>query len=169
MTSAPAKSPAEASISLTDNPLREFIRVEGLVERVMQHYFARFGISGSQWGLLRTLHRAEREGQSRLRLTDLSDRLLIRPPSVTGAVDRLERAGLVVRDSASLDHRSKLVGLTKKGRQLIERILAVHARQIAQVLGGLSRPEQTEFHRLLRRLGQHLETLLVRGYELNGT
>ncbi len=169
MSALSTKSAVRSPISLTDNPLREFIRVEGLLDRVMQHYFARFGISGSQWGLLRTLHRAEQEGQSRLRLTDLSDRLLIRPPSVTGAVDRLERAGLVVRDSASLDHRSKLVGLTKKGRQLIERILAVHARQIAQVLGGLSRPEQTEFHRLLRRLGQHLETLLVRGYELNGT
>jgi len=167
MTSAPAKSPPEASISLTDNPLREFIRVEGLVERVMQHYFARFGISGSQWGLLRTLHRAEEEGQSRLRLTDLSDRLLIRPPSVTGAVDRLERAGLVARDHATVDQRSKLVGLTPKGRQLIQRILSVHAQQVARVLGGLSKKEQAEFHRLLRRLGQHLERLMTRGYDWN--
>jgi len=167
MTSAPAKSPPEATISLTDNPLREFIRVEGLVERVMQHYFARFGISGSQWGLLRTLHRAEEEGQSRLRLTDLSDRLLIRPPSVTGAVDRLERAGLVLRDHATVDQRSKLVGLTPKGRQLIQRILSVHAQQVARVLGGLSKKEQAEFHRLLRRLGQHLEGLMTRGYDWN--
>ncbi len=167
MTSAPAKSPPEASISLTDNPLREFIRVEGLVERVMQHYFARFGISGSQWGLLRTLHRAEEEGQSRLRLTDLSDRLLIRPPSVTGAVDRLERAGMVLRDHATVDQRSKLVGLTPKGRQLIQRILSVHAQQVARVLGGLSKKEQAEFHRLLRRLGQHLEGLVTRGYDWN--
>src|SRR6266478_763238 len=167
MTSAPAKSPPESSISLTDNPLREFIRVEGLVERVMQHYFARFGISGSQWGLLRTLHRAEEEGQSRLRLTDLSDRLLIRPPSVTGAVDRLERAGMVLRDHATVDQRSKLVGLTPKGRQLIQRILSVHAQQVARVLGGLSKKEQAEFHRLLRRLGQHLEGLMTRGYDWN--
>ena len=167
MMSASAKSSPEVSISLTDNPLREFIRVEGLVERVMQHYFARFGISGSQWGLLRTLHRAEEEGQSRLRLTDLSDRLLIRPPSVTGAVDRLERAGLVLRDHATVDQRSKLVGLTPKGRQLIQRILSVHAQQVARVLGGLSKKEQAEFHRLLRRLGQHLEGLMTRGYEWN--
>jgi DNA-binding MarR family transcriptional regulator len=167
MTTTAIKSPAEASISLTDNPLREFIRVEGLVERVMQHYFARFGISGSQWGLLRTLHRAEEDGQSRLRLTDLSDRLLIRPPSVTGAVDRLERAGLVLRDHATVDQRSKLVSLTPKGRQLIQRILAVHEQQIAKVLGGLTKKEQAEFHRLLRRLGQHLEGLVTRGYDLN--
>ena len=168
MTNAAIKSPSESSISLTDNPLREFIRVEGLVERVMQHYFARFGISGSQWGLLRTLHRAEEQGQSRLRLTDLSDRLLIRPPSVTGAVDRLERAGLVMRDHATVDQRSKLVSLTAKGRHLIERILAVHEQQIAKVLAGLTKKEQAEFHRLLRRLGQYLEGLVARGYDSNG-
>jgi DNA-binding MarR family transcriptional regulator len=168
MATAPAaKTLPDSSLSLTDNPLREFIRVQGLVERVMQHYFARFGISGSQWGLLRTLHRAEEEGQSGLRLTDLSDRLLIRPPSVSGAVDRLERAGLVVRDHAAIDQRSKLVALTKKGRQLIDRILAVHESQIARVLGGLTVKEQAEFHRLLRRLGQHLEGIVTRGYEAN--
>src|SRR5438876_6901850 len=102
MPTTQAKSPADSPTSLTDNPLREFIRVQGLMERVMQHYFGRFGISGSQWGLMRTLHRAEQDGQAGLRLTDLSDRLLIRPPSVTGAVDRLERAGLVVRDQAAI-------------------------------------------------------------------
>ena len=168
MSAAQAKSLAAPPTSLTDNPLREFIRVEGLLDRVMQPYFARFGISASQWGLLRTLHRAEQEGQTGLRLTDLSDRLLIRPPSVTGAVDRLERAGLVARDHAAVDLRSKLVALTKKGRQLIDRILAVHERQVATVLGGLNWKEQAEFHRLLRRLGQHLEGLVTRGYDVNG-
>ena len=168
MPAAQAKSLATPPTSLTDNPLREFIRVEGLLDRVMQPYFARFGISGSQWGLLRMLHRAEQEEQTGLRLTDLSDRLLIRPPSVTGAVDRLERAGLVARDHAAVDLRSKLVALTKKGRQLIDRILAVHERQIATVLGGLNWKEQAEFHRLLRRLGHHLEGLVTRGYDVNG-
>ncbi len=163
MATARAKTWPAPSTRLTDNALREFIRVEGLLERVMQPYFAQFGISGSQWGLLRTLSRAEQEGQPGLRLTDLSDRLLIRPPSVSGAVDRLERAGLVVRDSLVVDHRAKLVGLTPKGRQLIDRILAVHERQIAKVLGGLNWNEQAEFHRLLGRLGQHLESLLARG------
>src|SRR5260370_9135654 len=135
MPAGQAKSLATPPTSLTDNPLREFIRVEGLLDRVMQPYFARFGISGSQWGLLRTLHRAQQEGQTGLRLTDLSDRLLIRPPSVTGAVDRLERAGLVARDHAAVDLRSKLVALTKKGRQLIDRILAGYGRPMPTGFG----------------------------------
>src|SRR5438874_2664183 len=122
----------------TEGTFRELIRIMGLLERVMQPYFAQFGISGSQWGILRNLHRAEQEGLPGLRLTDLSERLLIRPPSVTGVVDRLERAGLVVRDGSPTDLRAKQVVLTDKGRQLLERVLALHADQIDLVLGGLN-------------------------------
>jgi len=97
----------------------------------------------------------------------LSDRLLIRAPSVSGAVDRLERAGLVARDSSAADHRAKLVALTLKGRQLIEKILTVHGKQVAAVLGGLSSKDQKEFYSLLRRFGEHLEGLLIRSYDVN--
>ncbi|HEV3235857.1 MAG TPA: MarR family transcriptional regulator [Gemmataceae bacterium] len=135
----------------------------------MQPYFAQFGISGSQWGLLRALHRAEQEGQGRLRLRDLSARLLIRPPSVTGAVDRLERARLVIRSHSLTDQRAKQVELTLLGRQLVERVLEVHEGQIEKVLGGLSLPDRSELRRLLAELGQHLEGLLspVNGENLN--
>jgi DNA-binding MarR family transcriptional regulator len=147
----------------TEGAFRELIRTLGLLDRVMQPYFARFGISGSQWGVLRNLYRAETDGLPGLRLTDLSERLLIRPPSVTGVVDRLERAGLVVRDGSPTDLRAKQVGLTAKGRKLVERVLAVHEAQIRSVLGGLRTGEQAELRRLLVRLGKHLEGLLAHG------
>jgi len=142
---------------------RELIRTLGLLERVMQPYFARFGISGTQWGVLRHLQRAEQKGTPGLRLTDLSERLLVRPPSVTGIVDRLERAGLVSRDGSPTDLRAKQVALTDKGRELVERVLAVHEDQMDTVMGSLTPEEQTDLHRLLDKLGRHLEVLSVRG------
>src|SRR5262245_43285253 len=96
----------------TESAFRELIRALGLLERVQQSYFAQFGLSGSQWGVLRNLERAEQEGLGGLRLTDLSERLLLRPPSVTGVVDRLERALLVVREGTPTDLRAKQVALT---------------------------------------------------------
>jgi DNA-binding MarR family transcriptional regulator len=139
---------------------RELIRTFGLVERVMQPYFARFGISGSQWGVLRNLHRAEQHGLPGLRLSELSDRLLIRPPSVTGLVDRLERAGLAQRDAAPTDLRAKLLTLTRKGRLLVDKVLKLHEKQMATVLTGLTGAEQRELHRLLTVWRKHLEGLL---------
>ena len=94
-----------------------------------------------------------------MRLTDLSDRLLVRPPSVTGAVDRLERMGLVAREASPTDQRAKLVSLTPAGRQLVARAREGHAARVQGVLAVLSRSEQRELHRLLDRLGDHLEIL----------
>jgi DNA-binding MarR family transcriptional regulator len=140
-----------------DSPFRELIRIFGLLERQMHPYFARFGISGAQWGVLRNLYRAEEEeGLGGLRLTDLSERLLVRPPSVTGIVDRLERVGLVQRDSVSSDLRAKQVSLTAQGRSVVRRVLAVHPDQIAYVMGGLSTREQADLGRLLYKLRLHL-------------
>jgi DNA-binding MarR family transcriptional regulator len=155
------KPPAVARPS--ESALRELIRCLGLLDRVMQPYFSRFGISGAQWAVLRNLHRAEEEGLSGLRLTDLGERLLIRPPSVTGVVDRLEKAGLVMRDGLPTDHRSKQVALTSLGRDTVARVLAGHSDQVDKVVGGLTRREQEELRRLLRKLGGHLTRMADNG------
>jgi DNA-binding MarR family transcriptional regulator len=129
----------------------------------MQPGFARFGITGAQWAVLRHLHRAELEGQRALRLTDLSERLLIRPPSVTGVVERLEQTRLVARDESATDQRVKQITLTARGRQLVERVLPVHAARIEAVMAALTSVEQGQLQRLLHRLQDHLDGLLADG------
>ena len=145
----------------------QVLRIIGLLERVMQPHFARFGITGAQWGVLRNLHRAEVEGHAALRLTDLGERLLIRPPSVTGVVDRLERAGLVTRGETPTDLRAKQVALTPRGRRLVERVLSVHGSVIEEVMGGLTPAGQAELQQLLARLEEHLNGLLAAGGVVN--
>jgi DNA-binding MarR family transcriptional regulator len=160
MAASPSSARRTAPDPVSVRAFREFVRTFGLVERVMQTHFARLGISGAQWGVLRHLHRAEQDGEGALRMTDLGDRLLIRPPSVTGVVDRLERAGLVGRKGSPDDQRSKRVVLTAPGRQLVRRVLAVHEQKVEAVLGGLRPDEQAALHHYLTRLGRHLEHLL---------
>jgi DNA-binding MarR family transcriptional regulator len=161
MPSAQPAGPANGAARPPDeNAFRELIRTYGLVERVMHPYFARFGITGSQWGALRSLHRAEQEGRPRLRLSELGERLLIRPPSVTGLVDRLERARLVVRVGEPADLRAKQVSLTPAGRKLVQRVLAVHQDQVNAVLSGLGPEDRTELHRLLVLWRKNLERLV---------
>jgi len=159
----PRKQPTTALTEAAPTKVRVFrklIHTIGLLQRVMQPYFAQFGVSGAQWGVLRNLYRAEKNGEPGLRLTDLGRRMLIRPPSVTGIVDRLERMRWIVRQASDSDARAKRVALTVEGRQLVERVLAVHGGQMERVMGGISSREQAELERLLDRLGSHLEIMV---------
>jgi DNA-binding MarR family transcriptional regulator len=148
------------TVAAEDTPFRSLIRTFGVLERVMQPYFAGFGLSGAQWGVLRQIHRAELEGHAGLRMTELSKRLLVRLPSATGVIDRLVRDGLVSRTALPEDLRVKQISLTEQGRKRVLKVLEVHDRQIAKVLSGLSEDEQKQMQRLLVRLREHLETMM---------
>jgi DNA-binding MarR family transcriptional regulator len=155
--------PPAAAPRPSESALRELIRVYGLLERVQSPYFARFGLTGAQWSVLRNLHRAEGEGLAGLRLTDLGAKLLVRPPSVTGIVDRLEKFGLVSRAGVPTDLRAKLVALTDQGRELVQRVLKEHTQRVDAVMAGLTRAEQGELLRILGKLGQHLHGMAEPG------
>src|ERR1700761_4181889 len=84
---------------------RVFLGTSGLLRTKMREYFTRFGISGAQWGVLRVLNKAEKDGHAGVRLTDIGQRVLITPPSVTGVVNRLEKLGWVARIAVEEDQR----------------------------------------------------------------
>ena len=147
---------------------RALVRTLGLLKRVMEPYFAQFGLSGAQWSVLRTLSREEEAGRRSLRLTDLGNRLIVRPPSVSGVVDRLHRMGLVRRVASTYDQRAKQVSLTAAGRKLVAKVLREHPRQIGSVMRELDRAEQQQLELLLTKLSGHLEALVGRGHDANG-
>ncbi len=141
-------------------PFRALVQAFGTGRQVMEPFFAALGISAAQWSVLRAILRAEEEGVTELRLTDLSSRLLIRPPSVTTVIDRLERAGLVLRAPSPTDRRAKTISFTAKGRQVVDHVLDGYGPQVDRVMGGLTPAEQKQLIGLLSSMQQHLDNLL---------
>jgi MarR family transcriptional regulator, 2-MHQ and catechol-resistance regulon repressor len=148
----PEPGPAEAAF-------RAFARATALFRNIMDPYFARIGISGAQWGVLRTLYRAEGEGLEGLRLSELGQRLWVKPPSVTGLIDRLERLDLVTRQVAAGDLRAKIVRLTPGGRELLMRVLEKHPAQINAVMAGLTGEQHRTLKTLMDQMAAHLEEM----------
>ena len=143
----------------SDATVRSLVRTCGLLRRVMEPHFGQFGISGSQWAVLRALNRAETVGEQSLRLTDLGDRLLVRPPSVTGVVDRLDKMGLIRREPSPDDARAKQVTLTSAGRALVERVLRAMPERVDSILSDLSQSDRHALRRLLDAVSARLEIL----------
>ena len=145
---------------MTEAVFHSFLRVWGLLRQAQDPYFARFGISAAQWGILRVLQRAELKGEAELALKEVGERLWIQPPSVTGVVDRLERQGFVRRSPSKTDLRVRHLSLTPPGRQLLAKVLAGHAERIEALFAGLRLEEQETMLGLFKRLEGHLRTLV---------
>jgi MarR family 2-MHQ and catechol resistance regulon transcriptional repressor len=88
-----------------------------------------------------------------LPVTSFGQKILVSSGSVTAAVDRLERNGLVERVDAAKDRRSRIVHLTIKGSELIRGLFEAHARDMEQAFSLLSGPERDALAGLLRKLG----------------
>ncbi len=154
--------PSAALVTKADGAERlwhSLLRTTGLVRHAMQPHFSRYGISGPQWGVLRVLHGAEAAGNGEIRLSDLGERLLIRPPSVTGVVDRLERMGLVRRLAGGNDRRVRRVGLTAAGRSLVAEVQVGHPARIRSLFDHFTLREREQLRRLLDRLQARLSAL----------
>ncbi len=155
------RTPAEPAPARAEGILHALLRTWGLLRQAQDPFFARFGISGSQWGILRVLQRAESNGEAELPLKVVSERLLIQPPSVTGVVDRLERLGLVKRSPSSQDMRVRHLSLTPQGRMLLSQVLEGHAQRVQALFDGLGLQDQETMLQLLKRLETHLRTLVA--------
>jgi DNA-binding MarR family transcriptional regulator len=154
------QAPEGMKQALPEAVLHAFLRSWGLLRQVQDPYFARFGISASQWGILRVLQRAELKGETALSLKEVGERLFIQPPSVTGVVDRLERMGFVKRSASKKDLRVRHLSLTPQGRERMALVLEGHADRVQSLFAGLGPQEQETMHLLLKRLEAHLGNLI---------
>jgi MarR family 2-MHQ and catechol resistance regulon transcriptional repressor len=89
----------------------------------------------------------------------LGKKVLLSSGSMTAAVDRLERSGLVERAATAADRRSRVVHVTEKGSKLIRPLFAEHERDMERVFSNLDGPERTALAKLLRKLGRGAEAM----------
>jgi MarR family 2-MHQ and catechol resistance regulon transcriptional repressor len=80
--------------------------------------------------------------------------LLLTSGSMTAAVDRLERRGLVARRHHPADRRARVVYLTPAGRRLIQQAFARHAADMERAASVLTAAERAALVGLLKKLGK---------------
>ena len=89
-----------------------------------------------------------------LPVNEIGKKVLLTSGSITVAVDRLERKGLVERRAHGTDRRARIVHLTKAGRKLIADAYAKHAADMERLASAsLTTAERTTLIRLLKKIG----------------
>lgn len=108
-----------------------------------------YGITATQYNVLRILRGAGDMGLSR---NEVRDRLLNRMPDATRLLDRMEKSGLISRSRDAEDRRLVTTRLTKKGKQLVDQLDPLVARQHKARLGHMSDKQLTTLISLLTQV-----------------
>src|SRR5438105_6624142 len=90
-----------------------------------------------------------------LPVNTIGPKVWLTPGSISVAVDRLVKKGLVSRKDHPDDRRVRQGELTAKGRALVARGFQEHSAAMENVANVLSKNERLTLLRLLKKLGKH--------------
>ncbi len=127
-------------------------QIEG---RIRQNLQARFETTLPRFDLMAQLERAP-EG---LKMSELSQRMMVTGGNVTGITDGLEKEGLVVREVDPADRRVFRVKLTPEGQRQFQRMASEHEQWVVDLFGGLSQKQKKQLVELLGELKSFISAL----------
>jgi len=102
-----------------------FLVAHSCVVRRLERDLEAAGVSFSDHQALIAIGAAGEQG---IRMSDLSEHVLLTRSAVTRLVDRLTRDGLVERRECAEDKRGMFVCLTNAGREHVRRVAPIHLR-----------------------------------------
>ena len=109
---------------------RSFLRAHAKVTRVLDaELTAECALPLGSYEVLLHLNEAP---DRRLRMTELAERVLLSRSGLTRLVDRMEREGLIERQSCASDLRGTNAVLTDHGRQRLRDAAPVHLRGVRE-------------------------------------
>ena len=130
--------------------LQRITRLSLLQESSFARVLARHRLTWGEYLVLAALRRAG--PPYRMNPTALYASVILSSGGMTKRLDGLERAGLVERRPDPDDRRGRLVGLSAKGRAVVDRAVIEHLANEERLLGALSASERRTLAGLLRRL-----------------
>ncbi len=130
-------------------------RVRTHLQHRLAEVFADHGLTAADFLVIVTLRRAGTP--YRMPQARLMDALGLTSGTVSLRLDRLVKAGTVIRESDPDDRRGSLIRLTQQGQRLFDVLAPDHLANGDQLLSALSRDERRTLAGLLRHLLASLE------------
>lgn len=132
--------------SLEQEAYLNIARTAAVLQDAFELALRPYGITATQFNVLRILRGAEPNGLCR---NELRDRMLNRMPDMTRLLDRMEEAGLVSRQRASEDRRQVGTRITPVGLDLVNRLDPVVTEEHRRGLGHLEHEQLRQLIALL--------------------
>lgn len=119
--------------------LKRAAKLQALVEETTRVELNELGLTYAEFDVLASLRRAG--APYRRRPSELTKTLMFTSGGISNVLGRLERAGLVLRESDDADARGRWVRLSDAGVELAEKALRTNKEATAELLADV--PEET--------------------------
>lgn len=106
-------------VSLEQEVHLSILRTASELSYAVDQFFRPFGITSSQYNVLRILRGAGTDGLCR---NEISERMVTATPDMSRLLDRMEKAGWVTRERSEDDRRQMSTHITKTGMELLARL-----------------------------------------------
>ncbi|MEH7097772.1 MarR family winged helix-turn-helix transcriptional regulator [Neobacillus vireti] len=116
------------------------------------------GFNPSEFRVLALLQRAN-ENNSELKVSEISQKLRVTPPTVTQIINVLERDGFIERTIHPADRRSVKISLTKEGLQATEQARQKFANTFLGLIDYLGEAESVQLAELLFKVHDYFNQL----------
>ncbi len=130
-------------------------RLAARLDEELRPVFAAAGLSDGDFDVLASLRRSGAPFE--LSPGQLAATTMVTSGAVTKRLDRLEGAGLVVREIDAEDGRARRVRLTERGRALVDDAFEKHMANERRLVSLLSPRDREELARLLEAWGRALD------------
>lgn len=121
------------------------------IKKRSTEFLSPFGVTGVQLNLLMMLGHQDTDGQG-LSQAKISEMMLVNRANITTLVDRMEKAGFVMRTAADGDRRFNMIKLTKKGKKLLEKVEPVYGKEVTRIMSVLSDAEKKKMVKMLEKV-----------------
>jgi len=145
---------AEGIDGLDREAVETFLATHRAMKRfraAFHEHFAQERLSPPRFAVLVALLDREEEG---LTPAELADELSVSRASMTGFLDGLEQMELIGRERHPSDRRMTMVCITAKGRALLESVLPMHVRLMAEIFAGLTHAEMLQLQTLMWKVAR---------------
>ena len=127
--------------------LRNLVSAYQSFERYSAPDVKAMGLTTTQFDVIATLG-----NQPPMTCKDLGEKTLVTKGTLTGVLERLEVKGILERKLNPEDARSQMIGLTKKGQQLFEKVFPEHLQHLQKAFGQLSKQDLHDLTQSLQKL-----------------
>ena len=125
------------------------------LEHIDKRSIAQLGLGGiSDFAILELL-----SNKGSMPINAIGKKVHLTSGSITAAIDRAEKKGLVERQWDKADRRIIHASLTPKGKSTIKSAMKKHAAELELAAEGLTLAERSQLLKLLRKLGYHAASL----------